>query len=144
MPPEAIQLPLVEEERSDTQLVPADPQAPAPDDVPGLDPDIRGATTIREQLAKHRALPACASCHVRERAIIGTFDPGNTPHKTVKDGKFLSETLCIGCHNVVDDLNPLILYWFAHLRPEMNGGKIGFLKSGKTALPVICQKSRGR
>ena len=54
----------------------------------------------------------CASCHVRERAIIGTFDPGNTPHKTVKDGKFLSETLCIGCHNVVDDLNPVLVCSF--------------------------------
>jgi cytochrome c553 len=41
------------------------PPSPPPDDVPGLDPDIRGATTIREQLAKHRSVPACASCHVK-------------------------------------------------------------------------------
>jgi len=34
-----------------------------PENVAGLEPDIRGATTIREQLAKHRELPACASCH---------------------------------------------------------------------------------
>lgn len=34
-----------------------------PENVAGLEPDIRGATTIREQLAKHRALAACASCH---------------------------------------------------------------------------------
>ena len=32
-------------------------------DVPAVDPDIRGATTIREQLAKHRANAQCAGCH---------------------------------------------------------------------------------
>lgn len=39
------------------------PAPPPPANVAALDPDIRGATTIREQLAKHRADPACASCH---------------------------------------------------------------------------------
>jgi hypothetical protein len=34
-------------------------------DVEAVEPDIRGATTIREQLAKHRARPECGSCHVR-------------------------------------------------------------------------------
>jgi hypothetical protein len=37
------------------------PRPPA--DVPPLEPDIRGATTIREQLAKHRQNAACATCH---------------------------------------------------------------------------------
>lgn len=36
---------------------------PPPDNVPAIEPDIRGATTIREQLLKHRADAACASCH---------------------------------------------------------------------------------
>lgn len=36
---------------------------PPPDDVAKIEPDIRGATTIREQLAKHRSAPACMSCH---------------------------------------------------------------------------------
>lgn len=36
---------------------------PPPADVPAIEPDIRGATTIREQLAKHREADACASCH---------------------------------------------------------------------------------
>jgi hypothetical protein len=39
------------------------PRPPA--DVPALEPDIRGATTIREQLAKHRQVASCASCHVK-------------------------------------------------------------------------------
>ncbi len=38
------------------------PPAP-PSDVPKIEPDIRGATTIRAQLAKHRSTPSCMSCH---------------------------------------------------------------------------------
>jgi mono/diheme cytochrome c family protein len=34
-------------------------------DVEAVDPDIRGATTIREQLAKHRSVKECANCHVK-------------------------------------------------------------------------------
>lgn len=40
-----------------------DPPPPPPAAVPAIEPDITGATTIREQLARHRADPACASCH---------------------------------------------------------------------------------
>ena len=32
--------------------------------VEAVEPDIRGATTIREQLARHRQIEACATCHV--------------------------------------------------------------------------------
>jgi hypothetical protein len=41
------------------------PPAPPPERVSALEPDIRGATTIREQLARHRQAAACASCHAR-------------------------------------------------------------------------------
>ena len=34
-------------------------------DVEAVEPDIRGATTIRDQLAKHRDNPACATCHTK-------------------------------------------------------------------------------
>jgi len=36
---------------------------PPPSDVPAVEPDIRGATTLREQLAKHRNVQSCAVCH---------------------------------------------------------------------------------
>ena len=36
---------------------------PPPGGVPAIEPDIRGTTTIREQLAKHRSDASCASCH---------------------------------------------------------------------------------
>jgi hypothetical protein len=31
--------------------------------VPAIEPDIRGATSIRDQLEKHRNSESCASCH---------------------------------------------------------------------------------
>lgn len=41
------------------------PPSPPPSGVPAVEPDIRGATTMREQLAKHREIGACAGCHKR-------------------------------------------------------------------------------
>lgn len=41
------------------------PAPPPPPNVPAVEPDIRGAATIREQLAKHRATENCAGCHAR-------------------------------------------------------------------------------
>ena len=41
------------------------PPSPPPPDTPAIEPDIRGATTLREQIEKHRSLPACAGCHAQ-------------------------------------------------------------------------------
>jgi hypothetical protein len=41
------------------------PVPPPPANVPAIEPDIRGAVTIREQLGKHRQTENCASCHIR-------------------------------------------------------------------------------
>jgi hypothetical protein len=41
------------------------PPEPPPPDLPAIEPDVRGSTTIREQLDKHRSVPACAACHAR-------------------------------------------------------------------------------
>jgi hypothetical protein len=38
---------------------------PPPPNVQAVEPDIRGAVTIRQQLAKHRDNPSCASCHIK-------------------------------------------------------------------------------
>jgi len=43
-------------------------ETPPPPPVAAVEPDIRGAVTIRQQLEKHRADPSCASCHA-------TMDP---------------------------------------------------------------------
>ncbi|MCA9062651.1 MAG: DUF1592 domain-containing protein, partial [Planctomycetaceae bacterium] len=42
-----------------------EPPEPPPSNVPAIEPDVQGATTIREQLARHRDNPVCASCHQR-------------------------------------------------------------------------------
>ncbi len=39
------------------------PPAAAPGDVPAIEPDLTGTTTIREMLAAHRDNQACAGCH---------------------------------------------------------------------------------
>lgn len=42
-----------------------DPPAPPPPNTGTIEPDTRGATTVREQLAKHRSMESCAGCHAR-------------------------------------------------------------------------------
>ena len=41
------------------------PPPPPPKDVPAIEPDIRGAKTMREQLEKHRSIERCAGCHAK-------------------------------------------------------------------------------
>lgn len=36
---------------------------PPPDEVPAIEPDVRGAITLRDRLAKHMASKTCAVCH---------------------------------------------------------------------------------
>jgi len=40
------------------------PPAPPPS-VPAVEPDIRGATTIRQQLDRHRTQESCSACHTK-------------------------------------------------------------------------------
>ncbi|MCA9036693.1 MAG: DUF1592 domain-containing protein [Planctomycetaceae bacterium] len=54
------------------------PPSPPPPDVPPLDPDVRGAESIRDQLAKHRDVSACYDCHRRidpPGFALENFDP---------------------------------------------------------------------
>ncbi|MCS5584939.1 MAG: DUF1592 domain-containing protein, partial [Pseudomonadales bacterium] len=39
------------------------PVKPPPDDIEPIEPDVRGATTIRQQLIKHQSQVSCAVCH---------------------------------------------------------------------------------
>jgi hypothetical protein len=41
------------------------PVPPPPPNVPAVEPDIRGAKNIRDQLAKHREVESCAGCHAK-------------------------------------------------------------------------------
>jgi hypothetical protein len=52
--------------------------SPPPPGVPGIEPDIRGASTLREQLAKHRNLATCRNCHQLFDPLgfaLESFDP---------------------------------------------------------------------
>jgi hypothetical protein len=54
------------------------PPPPPPDDVPAIDPDVRGATSIRDLLSKHRESPSCYSCHRKIDPLgfaLENFDP---------------------------------------------------------------------
>jgi hypothetical protein len=41
------------------------PPDPPPPGIPAIEPDIRGAITVQQQLEKHRSSTSCASCHVK-------------------------------------------------------------------------------
>jgi len=54
------------------------PPPPPPPGIPAFEPDIRGATSIREQLALHSTNQSCARCHVRidpPGMAMESFDP---------------------------------------------------------------------
>jgi len=51
---------------------------PPPPGIPAIEPDIRGAISIRDQLAKHSTSSSCASCHRRidpSGFALESFDP---------------------------------------------------------------------
>ncbi|MEW6302514.1 MAG: DUF1592 domain-containing protein [Verrucomicrobiota bacterium] len=54
------------------------PPSPPPDNVPPIDPDIRGAKSIRDILTKHRDNPTCFDCHQKIDPLgfaLENFDP---------------------------------------------------------------------
>jgi len=54
------------------------PPPPPPDEVPAIESDVSGATTLRERLARHSADPACFVCHRTIDPLgfaLESFDP---------------------------------------------------------------------
>lgn len=54
------------------------PPQPPPPDIDPIEPDTRGATTVRQQLAKHREVATCFDCHQRIDPLglaLEGFDP---------------------------------------------------------------------
>ncbi len=88
---------------------------PPPDVVPAIEPDVSGATTIRERLAKHRSDPTCNECHRKIDPLgfsLEAFDPigrwrttypkpkGNAPAPKVDStGEFGSGETYAGFHD---------------------------------------------
>lgn len=62
---------------------------PPPPGVPAVEPDIRGAVSIRDQLDKHRNSESCASCHTKidpAGFALETFDAVGLPRKKYGKG----------------------------------------------------------
>ena len=54
------------------------PPPPAPTNVPAIEPDTRGAKSLKERLAKHQTDENCASCHTKIDPIgfaLENFNP---------------------------------------------------------------------
>ena len=121
------------------------PPSPPPPDVEPLEPDIRGATTIREQLVKHRDVATCAECHRKIDPLgfaLEGFDPIGAARTTYVASKGkpghpvdTSGHLATGeSFRNLDDLKHLLLErkdQFAHCLTEKMltyalGRKVGF------------------
>jgi hypothetical protein len=75
------------------------PSPPPPANVIAVEPDIRGATTIREQIARHRDQETCNRCHQNidpPGFALEAFDVIGAQrewYRTRINGKFLKQTI---------------------------------------------------
>ncbi len=63
---------------------------PPPKGVPAIEPDVRGATTIREMLERHKSDPSCASCHIKidpPGFALESFDPAGLWRDNYRQGR---------------------------------------------------------
>ena len=75
------------------------PPNPPPPGVGAIEPDTRGATTIRETLEKHQSVEACAVCHRRidpPGFALECFDPVGNFRKRYRDSKGVKRPASIG------------------------------------------------
>lgn len=75
------------------------PPNPPPPAVGAIEPDTRGATTIRETLAKHQTVEACAVCHRRidpPGFALECFDPVGTFRTRYRNSKGVKRTADVG------------------------------------------------
>ena len=84
--------------------------SPPPPGIPGVEPDIRGATTLREQLDKHRNVENCRGCHQKidpPGFALESFDPiGGWRERFRSIGQGESVKLEIGDRKVRYKLGP--------------------------------------
>jgi hypothetical protein len=75
------------------------PPNPPPPTVGAIEPDTRGATTIRETLLKHQTLDACAVCHRRidpPGFALECFDPVGNFRTRYRNSKDVKRTAQVG------------------------------------------------
>lgn len=98
------------------------PAPPPPPNVPAIEPDIRGAVTIRDQLAKHRQIETCASCHAR------IDPPGFALENYDVIGGWRENYRAVGMKNKVNNrVGPLAKYlaaWQYGVGPKVESGDV--------------------
>ncbi|MCM2369203.1 DUF1592 domain-containing protein [Rhodopirellula sp. ICT_H3.1] len=81
---------------------------PPPSNVPAVEPDIRGATTIRELLAKHESDASCAACHKNfdpPGFALENFDAGGKwrdHYRQLRGGKYQRGPAVDASYRMVD------------------------------------------
>jgi hypothetical protein len=107
---------------------------PPPANAGSIEPDTRGAVTIREQLDKHRANPSCASCHQKidpPGFALESFDVmGAARERYRSNGKGDEVKLTVGVRNVRFRQGPAV----------DNGAPKGDPAAGVAALRQFLQK----
>ncbi|MDB4614598.1 DUF1592 domain-containing protein [bacterium] len=84
------------------------PPNPPPPGVGAIEPDTRGATTIRETLEKHKSVEACAVCHRRidpPGFALECFDPVGTFRFRYRNSKGVKRTASVGLRFKHKDYN---------------------------------------
>lgn len=85
---------------------------PPPPDVPPIEPDIRDATTIKEQLAKHRSIETCNTCHQKIDPLgftLEAFDPVGALRKRYPNKKSI-DTSAVYRGTKIANANELVNY----------------------------------
>ena len=75
------------------------PTSPPPPNVGSIEPDTRGATTIRETLQKHQEIETCAACHRRidpPGFAMECFDPVGNFRERYRNSKGVQRELNAG------------------------------------------------
>ena len=84
------------------------PPNPPPPGVGSIEPDTRGATTIRETLAKHQAVEACATCHRKidpPGFALECFDPIGNYRQRYRLSKGVKRSAVTGLRFLHKDYN---------------------------------------
>jgi hypothetical protein len=84
------------------------PSPPPPPNVPLIEPDTRGATTLREQVLKHREIGSCKRCHQKIDPLgiaLENFDAigGWRNHYADADGKKVKKGVRVDSSGVLAD-----------------------------------------
>jgi len=85
------------------------PPNPPPPGAGSIEPDTRGATTIRETLKKHQSVEACAVCHRRidpPGFALECFDPVGTFRTHYRISKGVKRTADVGLRFLHKDYKP--------------------------------------